>query len=217
MNRAAADFAEQLDPEQRDLAAADLAAANRRVERAREGLAEWRAGRWTPAQWGLQDDPIQNRTARPHDADAAEGADPDGAAPAARDPARRAPGQVPPRDDPPTGQPPPRDGAPRRAPAAAPEPRITDDPWAAYVRGFIERYRLNPDQQQQAWRIFGSAVAQRDRLRDDPRAPRGTSPPTASQPAATRRHGPAERLFEQLKARLDRIPTRAQRAAAERP
>lgn len=216
MNRAAADFLEQLDPEQRDLAAADLAAANRRVDRAREGLAEWREGRWTPAQWGLQDDPIQNRAAQPNEGDPPEPAHPD-TTPAARD-AGQAPGNpTPPRDHPPAGHaPPPRENAPPRAPAAPADARKTDDPWAAYVRGFIERYKLNADQQQQAWRIFASAAAQRDRLSNSPRSPGGTDPPAASQPAA-RRSNPTERLFEQLKARLDRIPTRAQRTAAERP
>ena len=98
---------------------------------------------------------------------------------------------------------------------------LSDDAWAAHVRELVRRYRLTAEQQQQAWRIYDAAAERRDyvRRRYEARiAPAGTG---GTDPAAARAERELNdliaRLFEQFKRRLDGLPTRAQRAAAETP
>jgi hypothetical protein len=235
MTSAATEFMNQLDPEQRDLVQADLKAAEKRITRVRDGMREWQAGKWDASQWGMDDDPIQNG--------AAVGAHPEGAdvnGGGERAPSSRAPGTtggtaVNEADGPGEGRAtgsqasPPQNAAGGAAPQPskpdpAPAAKVADsDPWAAYVRGFIATYSLTEDQQQQAWRIYRSAVGQRDRLvsKAAPSGPaasaRGGSTTQPDEARVLKSKGDSaqsklDRLFEQLKLRLERIPTRAQRA-----
>jgi hypothetical protein len=102
--------------------------------------------------------------------------------------------------------------------------------WERYVRQFIERYRLDREQADRAWAIFRECRRRADeyiqRRRD-----RFTE--LISQMLAARKAGqnekaeelasqvqrlcePIDRIFEEsLKPRLEKLPTRAQRAAAE--
>lgn len=113
---------------------------------------------------------------------------------------------------------------------------VTDnDPWSRYVRDFIRRFKLNDDQSQRAWAIFSEAKDRRDALErrytsDAAAMERGGESATsdsakdkgksdAGSPAQrqleSRKKTAVDRLFDQLKRRLDRLPTRAQRKAAE--
>ncbi len=107
-----------------------------------------------------------------------------------------------------------------RAAAEAPK-----DQWTIYTEQFIERYQLNDEQKQKAFEFLRRQQEARDRyLRrnademahitkllteaesDEARA--------ASVEAYERLNAPVDRIFEQLKDRLDTLPTRAQRKAA---
>lgn len=100
-----------------------------------------------------------------------------------------------------------------------------DDDWARYVRGFIARYNLNEEQQQRAWLLYGDAtsrretfVKRRERLAAEAAERHGAGTPAAAAEVAAQvqQHNRDEqRLFDQLKQRLDRLPTRAQRREAE--
>jgi len=217
MRKAAEDFARQLDPQQRDILEGDLAAADRRIDGVRAMLPGWRAGRWSEADWGLDGDPIQAHglpaersrdSQKPaHDAVDARGegatTETDGQA-AAAEPGRR-PGE-------------------RRARVGGGGHSADDDPWAVHVRAVIAKYRLNEDQQQHAWRVYRSAAGQRDRMTrrsggaDRPSEGSPTSRPAGVEgreaPGGTAASARLQRLFEALKVRLERIPTRAQRAGS---
>jgi len=102
--------------------------------------------------------------------------------------------------------------------------------WERYVRQFIDRYRLDDEQQQKAWAVFlecrRRADAIIDRHRD--RLTELVSESLAAREAGEREkaeklareaeelRAPVDRIFEEeLKPRLDRIPTREQRRQAE--
>jgi hypothetical protein len=133
---------------------------------------------------------------------------PPGAEGAAPGPAGQSPGISPVR---------PREAAGARHLADA----ASRDPWADYVRRFIEKYRLDEAQQGRAWKIYRDVRTRGDRYEkvygerieaarrhaasgDDEAAQRTVRETEAQQKAAM------DRLFEQLKRRLERLPTRAQ-------
>ena len=109
--------------------------------------------------------------------------------------------------------------------AATPSNPIPDDEWARYVRAFIRKYHLNDEQQQRAWLIYHDAKERDDvfdrrfqRQMKTLRAKAGESKNERAQAALrerTERHQlERKRLFNQLKRRLERLPTRAQRKNA---
>ena len=107
------------------------------------------------------------------------------------------------------------------APADADPP----DEWAQYVDAFIARYELSVEQRQRA--VAYLRIKQRDRdtylKRTAPELERvekllasaeGEPAQQAAQEAWDRVNAPVDRMFQQLKDKLDTIPTRAQRRAA---
>ena len=106
-----------------------------------------------------------------------------------------------------------------RAAAEAPK-----DQWTIYTEQFIERYQLNDEQKQKAFAFLRHQQEARDRYlrRNDDEMARVTRLLTeseteeeraASLEAYQRLNAPVDRIFEQLKDRLDTLPTRAQRKA----
>lgn len=210
MNVAAEEFAKQLRPEQAEALLSDLDAANGRMDDLYVQSQRWADGDWDPLDWGLEEDPIQTGVAGKAAADAA--------AEAAGEPS--------------SPQPPPQEQAPSaiadlagRGPAAATSQPVDDDAWAQYVRRFIEKYKLNEAQQERAWRIYRDVKARGDAQRRR----YGQQIEAAQRRAAVRMDekgqtgvtelqarlkSQLEQLYGQLKARLDKLPTRQQRADA---
>ncbi|MCG3128181.1 MAG: hypothetical protein CHACPFDD_03057 [Phycisphaerae bacterium] len=93
--------------------------------------------------------------------------------------------------------------------------------WERYVRAFIERYRLNDEQSQKAFQILRSCQSTADALilrHRDRVGSKSLDEPRAIKEAADRLLRPVKEVFErELKPRLERLPTRAQRRAADAP
>jgi len=241
--RIAQDFKTHLDDEQQALVDIDLAAALKRLDRVDQMRPAWLRGEWRPEEWGLDNDPIQVAAeARAAGLDSAEfGGDEtlaarDQMAGAASDDARGSspagsPGVAPPSRR--RVQPANRVGGGARggeesgprSRATASRPAVDDDPWATYIREFIARFELNHAQQQSAWRVHGKMTPRRDRLRErygeqigalERRLAAADSAGTRETIARQRTNleEGETRLFEELKRRLDQLPTRAQRRAA---
>lgn len=237
------EFQTQLTPEQRALFDVDVQAANRRMDRMDELSAQWRKGEWKPSDWGLQSDPLHadaagqnppaDRTAQiaaAQDGSADEGAGEDRISPA---PEIEQAGK---RNASPAGAEPPiaspqEAGPPRRPSRAAAEAqrrvaaanRPLND-WERYVQDFIARYHLDDAQQTRAWSIYRSAQDRREAqekrlaLRVGELNGSGRDPEAVTRQRATldKEHARVcDTLFDALKRRLDRLPTSAQRAAAE--
>ena len=109
-----------------------------------------------------------------------------------------------------------------RQEAAKPQPK---DEWTIYTEQFIERYQLNEEQKQKAFTILRHQQEARDRYlrrKSDEMAhvtkllteAETEEERAASLEAYQRLNAPVDRIFEQLKERLDTLPTRAQRKAA---
>jgi hypothetical protein len=84
-----------------------------------------------------------------------------------------------------------------------------EDAWQRYVRDFIRRYGLDEEQSTTAWAVLkdlrARAGAHRAAMEHE----------AAGAPLEVRMAPIYERLFEELKTRLDRIPTEDQRQAVE--
>ena len=217
----AAELLEVFDPQQQELLLADLDETNRRLDRIQELGRLWWHGDWEPADWGLDQDPVQlgeHRGAlRPHStAPPAEPADRDEHSFAADSVApRRNKTLAPNTDHPLTSQ-----------PAKARPDEL--DAWTQFVRDFIARYHLDEAQQQRAWIIHRTTCERRDLL-EERFARRRTQLSQAASPSAgeafVTRQSELEQshaatrdlLFEAMKRRLERLPTRAQRRDATEP
>lgn len=119
----------------------------------------------------------------------------------------------------------------RGRPAATTEQFASE--WERYVNEFIQRYKLDDSQEQAARKILRDCQDQGKRYLASKRAQldtvdtqlagaaTGKDGAKVSQKLRTQREqlmGPISRIFEkQLKPRIDRIPTRSQRQAAEKP
>jgi hypothetical protein len=97
----------------------------------------------------------------------------------------------------------------------------TADQWEQYVQQFIERYKLNEEQASRAHKILKSCQNQRERyLRGRAEQLEKLDRQEAKEQAditaqRTKLMAPIDNIFErQLKPRLEKIPTRAQREAA---
>jgi hypothetical protein len=237
LNEGAQQFMQKLDPEQQAIVQRDVDAANRRMGRIEELSGRWARGEWHPSDWGIEDDPIQlagearaaQETDQPDEAAAAVGratgdrGDVSGAPPQPPPTAPRPPGA---RDRPVararTSQPADRS---RNQPEARGTVKGADDRWARYVRAFIRKYRLDDAQQQRAWMIYRDVKARGDRLDKrhagqvallQHRLAKAADEKTqaALQKQITRHNADLARLFRQLKKRLERLPTSAQRRNA---
>ncbi len=98
------------------------------------------------------------------------------------------------------------------------------DDWAKYVEDFIRRYQLNPDQKETAYKHLRTMQERRDsflrrngaeleQARKTLSATKGEGRARAEQ-EFERLNRPMERMFTQLKEKLDAIPTRKQRLDA---
>jgi hypothetical protein len=237
LNEGAKRFMQELDPEQQAIVQRDLDAANRRMNRIDELSERWARGEWQPSDWGMEEDPIQlagearagGKAAETDEARAAMGratGDESGASesrPESSPVARPRPGN---RERnvtrPTTSQP---TEVNRDRPEARAAVKGADDPWARYVRAFIRKYRLDDAQQQRAWLIYRDVKARSDRLDKrhaahvqmlEHRLAKAADDKTQSalQAEVARHDAALERLFRQLKKRLDRLPTSAQRRNA---
>ena len=99
------------------------------------------------------------------------------------------------------------------------------DKWESYVVTFVRKYSLDAEQTTSAWTIMGDLRARADRYRDRHSAEYARiedklaeSDTEAREPLVARREAldePLARLFEELKTRLERLLTEAQRRAVE--
>ncbi|TWT46077.1 hypothetical protein RAS1_25240 [Phycisphaerae bacterium RAS1] len=108
--------------------------------------------------------------------------------------------------------------------------RQADSAWARYTRSFIVDYGLDREQTQKAWGVLRDCQEQAARYLkrereafaklDAAKPPAGDGAPSSSPAAdarAARLREPIDRIFEsELKPRLERLPTRAQRQRAEK-
>ncbi|MBI5863357.1 MAG: hypothetical protein HZB38_02355 [Planctomycetes bacterium] len=208
--KAIVEYMEDLSPEQRQKVARDLHAADRRFETVRELTQDWKAGNWSPSDWGMEEDPIQAGKVL----QAREQAENDAAAGVAREqtgaPAEQPDdGEPPPSESkkaaPPTAQPPEAPPAAAKTPAKPVRAVGDPDPWARYVQAFIEKYKLDENQTQKAWVCYDQAK---------PRVEQANRRQLERNSDEARIRTELERVLAQLKQRLERLPTRAQRKAA---
>lgn len=229
MKASTEEFMQKLRPDQRPQVEADFQAFNKRADRLDVMSRDWKQGKWSPAEWGMANDPIQNGTYkgpanRPGEPSAPEA----NGVPTeeelkhdlehARQPTREreplpagetnAGGALAPGGNAPSGaaNPTPAGGNAKPAAAAANEP---NDPWAQYVREFIRKYQLNDEQTQKAWLFHKDAIQRRDATLQAASKGGATSQPSE------KTQSQLTLLFDRLKQRLDILPTRAQRRAAE--
>jgi len=193
-------FGSLLDARQRELFRRDLASLQKRLEYVAGKMPAWERGEWTPADWGLEKDALH--------AEAAGRAEAPSSRPAAV---------------------PERVRRPSRPPVEPSEelPLVAEDEsaWARYVREFIERYSLDEAQQVTARSVLaeleGRAKEYREAHADElariEQKLREAEDAAARAEAAHQREEllrPIADLFEELKQRLDRLPTDAQRRQA---
>ena len=234
-NEAAKGLATELDPDQRGLLLTDLAAANRRMDDIHKMSRRWARGEWQPSDWGMEEDPIQlggathSKRAGGASSGQAQRQPSANVTPRERPPeatsARRRPSELRRRSAlPPTSKAPPAGkGQPKQARA---ETQEDNSPWAQYVRRFIQKYRLDDGQQTRAWKVYRDVSIRADsyrkrygeRIETARRRARASSDEAAKsklRAVEAEQAAALERLFEQLKRRLDRLPTRTQRRGAE--
>lgn len=113
------------------------------------------------------------------------------------------------------------------APASAPASRPSSkDEWTIYTDDFVRRYDLEPEQEQKARSFLRSQQFERDRYLQRKSAEiekvtqaamdsAGEEDRARAKEDADRLQAPIERMFQQLKDKLNTLPTRAQRARAE--
>ena len=207
INAAAQEFASHLRPEQAEALLYDVEAANRRMDDLYVQSQRWAEGDWDPLDWGLEEDPIQIG------AGLAQGPAEEGGAAGRAERAGRQAAE-------------PEAVETERGPVRATSQPVSEDAWAGYVRRFIAKYKLNGAQQERAWRIYrdvtARANAQRGRYgqqieaavrraaaRQDEKSQKGVTE------LEKRLDRQLNQLYMLLKARLDKLPTRQQRAEAE--
>ena len=121
------------------------------------------------------------------------------------------------------GSPPPAADTP--GPTSRPHKDRPPDEWSAYVDAFIKRYQLDEGQQSAARRILRTLQDQRDQYMrrhkskleevEQHRAAATTDEAREKVADEARRlQEPIDRMFENLKERLDKLPTRKQRQEA---
>lgn len=199
------DLRAALTDEQAGILDADMAAFNVGVSFARSKMELWAAGEYNPeTDWP--------RGAKHEEASAIEEK-------AVREAQERARSEV-------TGQPvataPTADSRPAN-PAADPA-HGPEDAWTRYVREFCARYEFTREQTETAQRFLREARRLRDRyqvkrLEDFRRLESALRDPGQKdleklQADYKRLQAPLDRYFQQLKDRLDQLPTRAQRRGA---
>lgn len=212
-----------LDPEQNAKLKADMVVIEKRVnERLRIIREELEKGKWSPERWGLENDPVhagmQARLAEtrgqhePADTSAKAGSGPETAA--------RQPAEAPPS---PVSIGPPRIGDSRggtvkvyQQQESSPLPDETK--WVAYVQQFCDRYELDQSQRTSAFAVLrdlqeraqsyrSSRIDQINKLEAVARNADTADERRDAQSALREILRGIDELFEELKARLESIPT----------
>lgn len=104
-------------------------------------------------------------------------------------------------------------------------PAAPKDEWTVYTENYISRYKLNADQQQKAMTHLGNAQSQREnflrgkgrQMEDIERTFKAAKTPEevkAADEQYQKLMKPVERMFDNLKEKLDGLPTREQRKNA---
>jgi hypothetical protein len=107
----------------------------------------------------------------------------------------------------------------------APTGNATKDDWTVYVENFIKRYQLDEGQQNNARKYLRDGQELRDKhltrklteirtLEEKQKSAKTDEEKEKVRVAFERINRPVEQMFEQLKAKLEKLPTRKQRAAA---
>ncbi len=209
-----AEFLTTLDPDQQAIVEQDLGATLRRMDRMEQLGAEWNDGRWRPDDWGMGRDPIQRgemRTASgATSGEAAAGGATPGASGGAGEPQQAKSSDASAAAANPA-PPPALPQSPAQSSASGPS-----DPWADYVKQFITKYTLDDGQQERAWIVYKSAVERREQQvrRFEARAGR-VSGSAAQAKLAESRAASEKTIFDEMKRRLERLPTTAQRRTAD--
>ena len=212
----------ELDEAQRELVQQDLDALNHRMDDIYEMGERWFNGQWQPSDWGMEDDPIQlageARVQTDSTPDRSEDEPADSKPGPAAGGGRSEPAEAQ------IGDTSPLDRRDRSRTIGPPKPR-GNDPWARYVERFIKKYKLEEAQQTQAWKIYRDLKAQADKLRSrygqrieeaGQRVKKSADESSRVVPREleAKLKTSLDKLFEQLKERLKRLPTRAQRRNA---
>lgn len=221
VNIVAREFMQNLDEQQLKIAAADLDAANHRMSRIAELREKWAQGKWNAADWGLEHDPIQS-AGEAHLAAEAAGNSREPTHTESETGMTNTPSAVTPKEAADAGG---RETTEKPGKSSATRGEPTD-PWARYVAAFIRKYKLDAGQQDRAWSIHDSVKPRVDQLerRHQQRilAMRGhstvaTEERTKAETEITTRHeAEMERLFYQMNRRLERLPSTAQKRAADK-
>ena len=183
-------------PEQRTRIARDLRSWEERTKDISRLFERWQQGEWTPADWGLERDPVHRQWLKDNPPDVRLAQSTEG----------KQPDEAPEPDD---------------------ELVIAQDEtrWERYVREFIARYGLDNAQRTSALNILvqlqDRAVQMRDSRADvldvvDRLIKNADSPDKRADYVKQREDLliPIRTLFEELKSRLENLPTSAQRRAA---
>jgi hypothetical protein len=242
----AKEFEAVLDPGQREIFERDYAAANHRLDDIEKQTRAWKQGKWDPAEWGLDTDPIQLSgqdmvsriaAADPHASDMHNSEDEQELREEIlrRVAERRLNREENQEGDPAAGEARNNSGGGTEESARSPDRRDGRrdasqevDEWEKYTRDFIARYKLDEAQTQRAWIIYRDLKSARERMekRIDPRKAKLRADLAAEKDAKARvklsqqigkLDEPISRLFDRLKARLEKLPTRAQKEAAGPP
>lgn len=225
-NRSLREFAEKtMTPEQRSKIMKDLSIVDRRTKELDKSMATWEKGQWSPKDWGLEKDGVHvamagtsgdsGKDASSSAKDSSSG-DKKEAGGAAQATTPRGPSQA--------------GGPPRIGESGGRfSTRTTEDTsslpdetkWVAYVKDFCARYSLNQGQkttayailkdlQEQAQAYRGSRGDEIKRLEEQIRKASSREERSAAQGELRETLGGIEDLFEELKTRLDRIPSESQ-------
>ncbi len=205
-----------LTPEQQAKVREDLAIVDKRLVKVIGQIKEqWETGQWSPEMWGLGNDPVHRGLQAQLAAKAKQ-----------KDPAAKIQ-ETPPSTlpTPPVARGPMRLGE-RPAGGVVISKQDTsllpdETKWVAYVRQFCERYSLNKAQKTSAYAILKDLQEQAQTYRSsrsedikrlEARVRTGASPEERREAQAELRDvlRGIEELFEQLKTRLDSIPTAEQ-------
>ncbi len=214
---------ENLTPEQREKVNQDMGVLAKHVKLFDQTIAKWQQGGWEPDHWGLGKDPVHAELQAQLERRRTGGATAASGTPAVAAPAAALPPPPPPPSVAAPSRGPMRIGdnrfsSGRAAARATPQPPTSDDAWSAYVRQFITRYGLDESQKSTAYAILKDmqerAQAYRSSRSDqiaqaEKRVKEATSAEERNDAQTELRDvlKGMEDLFEELKTRLQTIPT----------
>jgi hypothetical protein len=222
--------AENLTPEQRQKLEKDMAVMSQHAGETLRDAARWERGEWQPSMWGLDKDPI-------HAPLQAELEKRSGRAVMAGHRAPSEAGQPSSPTAPPPGPPPPRvargpvrlgdqpAGGVQVTPRQPSAPLPDEDQWVAYVRQFITRYALDESQKSSAFAVLkdmqeraqnyrGSHSEEIKRLEESLKQAKSPEERNSIQSELREALKGIDQLFEELKTRLQSIPTAEQNQRA---